>query len=396
MNQYQRRLIYIGLFLLASVGIWGETIRLQPDPGFARGVDWVSFPQKGMNSMVVAADGSIVMSNVLQHCLYKFSPDGKFRKKIGRKGEGPGDFNTPKVSSILDDRLLVIGEYALTRRISLFDMEGRFVKVLRTKENCNQALALKNNRVAYLGISFDERNKNPGGGISRRDTISIIDVTTGKETTVVSFPRIARSSIPISQGYTISVGSVSGETLLVAMPTGDLIVGSSDESKLNVYSPEGNLLRTFDLGIPAREVSSNFVSRFREEVLRRYRQPQSSSKNKNPSPFLQALERYDFRKLFGDRLPVYSFLQVTKDGRLLVLPYSDQAGETKGPFRFKVYDLTGRPAEDLVIETGSFQLEIDSRFRSLEVTLNALYALVTSETEDGDERRIIRVSLGKK
>jgi len=395
MNLYQLRFVCIGLLLLASAGVLAETIRLQPDPGFARGVDWVSFPQKGMNSMVVAADGSVFMSSNSQNCVFKFGPDGKFLKRFGRKGEGPGDFNGPKVSSILDGRLLVIGEYSLSRRISFFDLDGRLVKILRTKGSCYQPLALKGNRVAYLGVSFDERKTIAGGGVARTDTVNIIDVGTGRENTVVSLPRTDRSAIPAGDRYTISIGSFTGETFLASTPEGELLVGSSESSAIKLYSPEAKLLRTIDLKISNREVSDAYISRLREEVLKIYGQNRDPARKQSVSPYLQALEKFDFRKLFGDRLPAYSLLQVTQESRLLVLPFSDQVGEAKGPFRFKIYDLTGRPTEDLVIEPGSFQLELDKRFRSLELTPNALYALVTIETEDGEERRIIRVSRRK-
>jgi len=57
----------------------------------------------------------------------KFSRDGKFLKSWGRKGTGPGEFNTPH-SVQVDSKGTVYVSDRENNRIQIFDSEGRFLR----------------------------------------------------------------------------------------------------------------------------------------------------------------------------------------------------------------------------------------------------------------------------
>jgi len=61
------------------------------------------------------------------NCLYVFSPEGEFLKKIGTAGQGPGDLLMPKYLVIDNDGNLYVYEEG-NRRISIFSKNGRFIK----------------------------------------------------------------------------------------------------------------------------------------------------------------------------------------------------------------------------------------------------------------------------
>lgn len=67
-------------------------------------------------------DGLIYVLDANSHCLFKFSPTGEYLEKIGRKGSGPGEFQTPNDMAISKDRIFVsdIGNY----RIQSMDIGG--------------------------------------------------------------------------------------------------------------------------------------------------------------------------------------------------------------------------------------------------------------------------------
>lgn len=71
------------------------------------------------------AKGRIYVADYDAHHLKVFGPDGKFIKTIGRKGQGPGEFQAPAYVEIGGGRIFVWE--AMNRRISILDAEGKFL-----------------------------------------------------------------------------------------------------------------------------------------------------------------------------------------------------------------------------------------------------------------------------
>lgn len=83
------------------------------------------------SAIAVAANGDIFVgdghggdSNAR---VVKFSKDGKFIKEWGKKGTGPGDFETPHAMAIDSQGLLYVGDRG-NGRIQIFDQNGRYLR----------------------------------------------------------------------------------------------------------------------------------------------------------------------------------------------------------------------------------------------------------------------------
>lgn len=61
--------------------------------------------------------------------VHKFSPEGKRLLSFGNKGQGPGDFAYPHYICVTEDKKLVVCEDMAF--VSLFDLEGKFLKRIR-------------------------------------------------------------------------------------------------------------------------------------------------------------------------------------------------------------------------------------------------------------------------
>ena len=59
--------------------------------------------------------------------IVKFSKDGKFIKAWGRKGSGPGEFDTPHALAIDSRGRLFVGDRG-NSRIQIFDQDGKFLE----------------------------------------------------------------------------------------------------------------------------------------------------------------------------------------------------------------------------------------------------------------------------
>lgn len=61
-----------------------------------------------------------------QNTIFMFNPDGKYRKNIGRKGNGPGDFDTPVYFGVSADDHLIIND-ARNLRVCRLDTNGKYI-----------------------------------------------------------------------------------------------------------------------------------------------------------------------------------------------------------------------------------------------------------------------------
>ena len=89
-------------------------------------------PQIQLNrpsDLLVSDNNELIISDSSDHCVVLFRTDGTFIRRIGQKGQGPGEFIRPSKVSLLDHRLLVAdsGNY----RIQILTKSGESVKTHR-------------------------------------------------------------------------------------------------------------------------------------------------------------------------------------------------------------------------------------------------------------------------
>lgn len=90
----------------------------------------------------------------------KFSKDGKFIKTWGKKGAGPGEFDTPHALAMDSRGRLFVGDRG-NNRIQIFDQDGKFL------EEWNQfgrpsGLFIDRNDTLYLADHQSDPTTNPG------------------------------------------------------------------------------------------------------------------------------------------------------------------------------------------------------------------------------------------
>lgn len=75
--------------------------------------------------VAVDAKGLVYVADADAHHLKVFGADGKFLRTIGRKGQGPGEFQGPEFVEIGGGRIYIWE--SMNRRISALDAEGKFI-----------------------------------------------------------------------------------------------------------------------------------------------------------------------------------------------------------------------------------------------------------------------------
>ena len=362
------------------------SIRLVPDPAFGKATDWNLLFYDLFCDLAVAPDGSIFIANSRQHKIFKFDPQGKLVKTFGREGQGPGDFKYPGDLSVLDGKFLVVGEYAESRRISLFDLEGNFKQLITTKGAPFRAVALRDGKIAYIVISH--RGEGPTA-LKRIESVVIRGIDSPPETEVARFT-FNPQSIMMRPGGSISFGDgTAGETFIAATREGNLVVGNSLQTSLEVFSPEGVKLSSVDLAIEPLPVTNDYRTKYKDYQLGEMRQDSRYSQG----PFkdmLKQLEKASFDHLFSDHLPLYREILVDAEGNLLVFRKTDCLGEC--PILIRAYSPEGRFIRETEVKEESFRLAVDPRQKNMVFGRTGLIAMVEVKDAEDFELRLIRVN----
>jgi len=349
-------------------------VKLVPDPSFGKGVEWGSFLFESFKDIVVASDGTIFMANGREHTIHKFDPTGKKILTFGQKGQGPGDFDGPGSPSLLDEKYLVVSEYALNRRISLFDLDGRFFKLLIAQRPVYDVVALTGTKIAYIAKQFEQETKDRNPGVrSMPMTIRVVlkDIDTGNEHVVLS-RSVTQKMIMLSSGGAMSFGdNMSGNVLLARTADGNLAVGDTNSPQIEVYNPDGKLLRSFTLKNPPRPVTPEYLARYKSVQLA----PMLERLKKLPSAKAgyNELERLDYAQLFNANLPYFIEMMNDADGNFLFFHLADDPGEPS--LTFSAYSPEGKLIAETRLEPGPFEVSIDYRFRLLSFAKSGLIGL---------------------
>jgi hypothetical protein len=360
-------------------------IRLDPDPAFGKNTEWNLLFFNPYCDLALAPDGSLFIAGSRENKVFKFDARGNLVKSFGQKGQGPGDFNSPDDLSVLDGKYLVVGEYALSCRISLFDLDGKFNRLLATRRSVYYPVALRDGKVAYLSYS------HRGDGASEKKIESVvIRSIDGPNEIVAAEHTFNAGAIMLSQDEQFILGGeTTGQTYIAATREGNLVVGSSLETRLEVYSPEGIKLSTIDLGLGPIPVTKDYIKRYKDlEVGQMKRDPRFAAGQRRE--FVKKLENASFDHLFTDHLPLYQEVLVDAEGNILVFKKTECLGDC--PILVRVYSPEGKFVCETEIQEGPFGLSVDPRKKNMVFGRDGLIAMVEVKDAEEYELRVIRVN----
>jgi hypothetical protein len=317
--------------------------------------------------LVVAPDGSVFISNTTQNTIFKFDPAGKFLRTIGRSGNGPGDLNFPGRLSILDGKFLVVGEYATNQRISLFDLDGKFAKIVKTGRSAFKPIALKDGKIAYTSMN---------GRIEKDEMINIEEVFirdawSGAEKSVVRHE--IRNRVEKMPGGGL-VSAASGAIVMTRTHEGGLVVGTTQSAKLDVFSVEGAKVRTIDLGWKPIPVTPEYRERAKALIKREDAATGHKSFSKDP--------------LLPEYLEILQDIWTDAEGNLLVCRKTDCQEDC--PLSVRAYSPEGDLVGDFEIVPGPFVLSADWRFKRIALTGNGLFGLLEFKDDPDGYLHLIR------
>jgi len=322
---------------------------------------------EGSGSIAVAPDGSVFVSNSMRHMVYKFDAAGKFVRAFGRRGQGPGDLTHPGRLSILDGKYLVVGEYATNQRISLFDLDGKFVKVVGTGRFTTHPVALKEGKIAYISLR---------GRMEQKEMVSIgevfiLDWKSGVQKSVVRHE--IRNPTERMPGGGI-VLAAAGAVVLARTHNGGLVVGTTQSPRLDIFSAAGSKLRTIDTGWKAMPVTAEYRNRYK--ILQRRRAEAEGEKPQTKDPLLPEI------------LEILEDVWTDSEGNILVCKKTDCLEDCRLVIR--AYSPEGDFLCDFSIDPGPFILSADWRFKRVVLMERGLYGLLEFKDDPDGFLHLVR------
>ena len=111
------------------------------------------------NGDIFVADGHGGDTNAR---IVKFTKEGKFIKAWGKKGTGPGEFDTPHMLAMDSAGRLFVAD-RVNNRIQIFDQEGKFIDQWK-QFGRPSGIYINKNDIIYVSDSQSDAKTNPGFG----------------------------------------------------------------------------------------------------------------------------------------------------------------------------------------------------------------------------------------
>lgn len=312
-------------------------------------------------------------------------------KRFGQKGQGPGDLNSPSDLSILDGRTLVVAHYALTNTLSLWDLDGRFLQMVKTRHPVFYLTALRGQHIAYAYFRQHAEEKNGQTAIM---AVVIKNLESGEEKTIGQWTMADRSSIRIGQSFSINVGKFFGQLFLLATGDGELAVGLSNRPEIELFELSGQKKRTIRFDLQTIEVDPSLIADFKAWQQRDFLENDGPRLSRaNPETFnimKKGLAKLDYAQIFDSTLPLYCDLAVSADRNWIVYPFDRCFGDC--PVPCIVFDRDGKRLGEGRLDGGEYRLKVDRRFKRLVSSPSGLFGLFARRGDDEGTIRLLRFS----
>lgn len=287
-----------------------------------------------ITSVAVDNDGYIYILDRKEKKVKVFDSKGKFVRKFGEQGQGPGEMNMPIFVQITPNNELVV-EDAVNRKLMFFSLEGEFLESLSTAKAAGLVAILIDSKGNLIGQAVVPAEKKLIREVKKYDkdlnplfTIDSLDFTS----------LIEGKINPYRLGSYYVLGRED-----------NIIYGYPEEYEIRIFNPEGKLIRKilkeYDPVKITKEDQEEFMARL-------------------PAQAAAIKDRIEFPKSF----PAYQSFSRDDKGRIFVRTF--EKGKKEREYFFDVFDEEG-------IYIAKVLLDVDPRIWKGE----KLYAI--KENEDG-------------
>ncbi len=312
-------------------------------------------------------DGNIYVYDLADAFIKVYSPEGKFLRKIGGKGQGPGEIQRPEGVSFgftSGERLFFTEYFGGHPWITFMELSGEFHKVLKPelKEffGIGRAISLPDNGflAQFSFVGRPEKRKDYFLYRSPRELV-ILDLR-GR---IIS--RIKKTNYFMRISY-IDDGADSPlpftpRFLWCPFKNNTVIFADGLSTKLKVYDYEGKLVKEISTPLSKPEkVTKNDLDEWREERKRSFRDKAWYSR------FGTVIEKY--KKSIYEKRPNLTGISLTPDGNIFISGLWDDEAQKRNYW--------------LLDENGKTVAKIETELPRLEISRHFIFYRTTDEEEN--------------
>ncbi|MFX1534095.1 MAG: 6-bladed beta-propeller [Promethearchaeota archaeon] len=200
-----------------------------------------------MFSMIVSIDvddeGNVYVLDIKERHIKVFNSDGRLMRIIGRKGQGPGEFQRPYTVQVTAQNEVVVFD-VMVRKLHFFTLDGEYKKSISLEKLFNQPiLNSEGNIVSIVNVDVAE---NPKYELQK------LDVELNPLTFYYSFPKYDLARDGHNSFRSILQWAVTNNN--------EIVCGHPDEGyELNIFNSEGKIIKNIikdytPIKIPAEEI----------------------------------------------------------------------------------------------------------------------------------------------
>jgi len=219
-------------------------------------------------------EGNFYVADYDNHRILKYDTEGKHLLTFGREGQGPGEFRVLSLPRFDKENNLYITD-SLNQRISFFDKDGNYLRQMRTQ---GRYLNLFINSTGFFITNKSDANME--GNVQKlTSTYGLFDdefnllAELYKDEFELTMPA-GRDESAIADYFAKAWSRMAFRPAvrLILADNDFIYLGYPDKYEINVYSPEGTLLKKITRDYDPIPVSDkdkdDFIERMRESLSR--------------------------------------------------------------------------------------------------------------------------------
>ena len=253
----------------------------------------------------VDGDGRIYVAEGAYAHIRIFDESGKYLKSLGRKGQGPGEFQMPIYVQVTPQNEIMVHDY-MAFRLSFFSMDGNYLRQISTAVTGNPFIPLRMDSQGNLIVTVSLGPPPTGGKL-----LKLYDANLELVSTIAEEERETRKMFDIGK-----------PTWYCDVSPGDNIVwGDSKEYVLQILNHEGKRVKKITREYDPVEIT--------EEDKKRFEQMYAGA--------LKMGVKIQFRSHF----PAFDGIYVDDEERIFVKTY-ERIEDSDERYYFDVFDPEGK------------------------------------------------------